>query len=108
MGDSWIAERAALRASSCLLGVDSVPEASVETLDESKFEEGKTRLGLEGSRPMRRLAWSADNGRGPGPEKGPTMDATARPTEVKGGCQRGVGCGYSLGLQLRIAIMRHD
>lgn len=104
MGDSWIAERAALRASSSLLGVDSAPEASVETLDESKFVEGKTRLGLEGSRPMRRFAWTWDNGRGPGPENGPTMDATARPT-IKLGHR---GSGYSLGLQLRIAIMGRD
>jgi len=80
IGDSWIAERAALRASSSLRGPASVPLASVVTFEESKFVEGKIRLGLEGSRPMRRFGLREERGRGPGPEKGPTMDATARPT----------------------------
>lgn len=56
MGDSWMAFRAALRASSSSLLTVSVPlPLSVESgREESKLEAGKTRLGLLGSRPRRR------------------------------------------------------
>jgi hypothetical protein len=88
MRNSWIAERAAFRASSSFVGLLMLSEAlSEETLDESKFVEGKTRLGLEGSRPKRRFGLMSERGRGPGPLKGPMMDATARP-----GCQKRPTC----------------
>lgn len=84
IGPSWIARRAALRASSSLFTVGlSVPlPLSVDTgRDESKFDEGKTFLCLEGSRPMRRgfFGLREDSARGPGPVNVGINRATATP-----------------------------